>query len=75
MLREEREKRMAEESTIKKKRDRSEGSVMGLQDFLEPSPPPKVEENHMASTALKEISDLKNEIIKLTSSLRTMKGI
>lgn len=52
-----------------------------MQDFLQHSPePPKPDEqtNQLVATTsntLKEISELKNEIIKLTSSLRTLKGL
>jgi hypothetical protein len=65
-----------EQSTIHEKlqRDRSSSSgVMGFQDFLQNSPRIQVEQHLAASNTLKEIAELKTEIIKLTTSLRTIK--
>lgn len=60
-------KQAPQESTILETKRSS--SVLGLQDFLQGSP-----ENGTASSTLKEIAELKNEIIKLTSSLRQIKA-
>lgn len=46
---------------------------MGFQDFLQNSPRIQVEQHLAASNTLKEIAELKTEIIKLTTSLRTIK--
>ena len=40
-----------------------------MQDFLQPTP----QKDPLTENTLKEISELKNEIIKLTKSLRTIK--
>jgi hypothetical protein len=58
-----------------KQRDRSAGSGLGLQDFLGGSPPTPMKPHKLESqSTLKEIAELKNEIIKLTTSLRTFKN-
>jgi hypothetical protein len=60
-----------EESTIDQKlhRDKSNSCEFGLQEFLQPTP----QKDPLTQNTLKEISELKNEIIKLTQSLRTVK--